>query len=147
MAFGGSCFKKDILNLVYLCKYYKLDDVAEYWLQVVKINEYQKHRFTEKIISNLNNDIKNQNIAILGWSFKPNTNDSRESPSIYVTYKLLQKGAMIKVCDPLVRLNQIKNDLRNFMLSKSLSLKKTEILLNNISFSELKEMSFNSFLQ
>ena len=145
VAFGGSCFKKDILNLVYLCKYYKLDDVAEYWLQVVKINEYQKHRFTEKIISNLNNDIKNQNIAILGWSFKPNTNDSRESPSIYVTYKLLEKGAMIKVFDPLIRLNQIKNDLRNFMLSKSLSSKKTEILLNNISFSELKEMSFNSF--
>ena len=88
VGFGGSCFQKDILNLVYLCKYYGLDEVAEYWHQVVKINDYQKERFAQKIINHFGGDLTGKTIALLGWAFKANTNDSRESASIYVTEKL-----------------------------------------------------------
>ena len=95
VGFGGSCFQKDILNLVYLCKYYGLDEAAEYWLQIVKINDYQKDRFTQKIIDYLNKDLTGKQIAILGWAFKANTNDSRESASIYVTKKLLEENIRI----------------------------------------------------
>ena len=90
VGFGGSCFQKDILNLVYLCKFYGLNEVAEYWHQVVKINDYQKDRFTQKIIDHFEGDITGKRIAILGWAFKPNTNDSRESPAIHVASKLIQ---------------------------------------------------------
>jgi UDPglucose 6-dehydrogenase len=84
VGFGGSCFQKDILNLVYLCRYYGLDEVAEYWHQVVKINEYQKHRFSSRVIEYFEHNKLDKKISILGWSFKSNSNDSRESPSIYV---------------------------------------------------------------
>ncbi len=113
VGFGGSCFQKDILNLVYLCKYYGLDQVAEYWHQVVKINDYQKNRFAQKIINTYNGDLKGKKIVILGWAFKPNTNDSRESPSIYVTEKLFNAGAMIEIFDPLVTKEDIYKDIKN----------------------------------
>ena len=93
VGFGGSCFQKDILNLVYLCKYYNLEEVAEYWHQVVKINDYQKDRFAKKIIDHFEGDLKGKTIAILGWAFKPNSNDSRESASIFIAEKLLKSGA------------------------------------------------------
>ena len=118
VGFGGSCFQKDILNLVYLCKYYGLDQVAEYWHQVVKINDYQKERFAQKIIDHLGGDLTGKTIAILGWAFKANTNDSRESPSIFITDKLLEKGAKIHVYDPYVKKETIKTDLVNFNNSK-----------------------------
>ena len=70
VGFGGSCFKKDILNLVYLCKYYGLDEVAEYWHQVIKINDYQKNRFADKIITEFGGNLKGKAIALLGWAFK-----------------------------------------------------------------------------
>jgi len=113
VGFGGSCFQKDILNIVYLCKYYGLDEVAEYWHQVVKINDYQKDRFAQKIIDHFGGDITGKRIAILGWAFKANTNDSRESPSIFVTDKLLEKGAKIRVYDPFVTKEVIQKDLIN----------------------------------
>ena len=118
--FGGSCFQKDILNLVYLCKYYGLDEVAEYWHQVVKINDYQKNRFAKKIIKELGDSLNNKRIAILGWAFKANTNDSRESAAIYVTKKLLDAGAYIQVYDPMVIESRIYSDLR-LLFDKSIN--------------------------
>ena len=114
VGFGGSCFQKDILNIVYLCKYYGLKEVAEYWHQVIKINDYQKNRFAQKIIDDLGGDLRGKKIAILGWAFKANTNDSRESPAIYVTKKLVDSGANVKIFDPLVSLSIIMRDIEDF---------------------------------
>ena len=112
VGFGGSCFQKDILNLVYLCKYYELYEVAEYWHQVIKINDYQKNRFAEKIINHFGGDLTGIRIGILGWAFKANTNDSRESPAIYVTEKLYKSGAIIEIYDPMVTKASINNDIQ-----------------------------------
>ena len=119
VGFGGSCFQKDILNLVYLCKFYGLDEVAEYWHQVVKINDYQKDRFAKKIIDHFNGDLKGKTITVLGWAFKANTNDSRESASIYVTKKLFEAGANIKIFDPMISEDAIKNDIKNYWGNKN----------------------------
>ena len=107
VGFGGSCFQKDILNLVYLCRYYGLEEVAEYWHQVVKINDYQKDRFAHKIIDHFKNDLNKIKILILGWAFKANTNDIRESPAIFVTKCLLERGAIIEIYDPKVESKEI----------------------------------------
>ena len=111
VGFGGSCFQKDILNLVYLCKYYGLEEVAEYWHQVVKINNYQKDRFAQKIIDYFGGDLTGKKIAVLGWAFKANTNDSRESPAIYVTEKLFKAGANLEIYDPMVSKESIFRDI------------------------------------
>ena len=111
VGFGGSCFQKDILNLVYLCKFYGLHEVAEYWHQVVKINYYQKERFSQKIIDHFGGDLTGKTIAILGWAFKANTNDSRESPAIYVAEKLFNAGATLEIYDPMVSEESIFRDL------------------------------------
>ena len=125
VGFGGSCFQKDILNLVYLCKYYGLEEVAEYWHQVVKINDYQKDRFAQKIIDHFGGDLTGKRIAILGWAFKANTNDSRESPAIYVAKKLIDINACLTIYDPQVQTKQIYLDLKNhwFQSTKSEDLK------------------------
>lgn len=112
VGFGGSCFQKDILNLVYLCQHYGLHEVAEYWHQVVKINDYQKERFAQKIIDAYDGDLKGKTIGILGWAFKANTNDSRESAAIYVANHLLNAGAKLQVYDPMVMEAQMMADLR-----------------------------------
>ena len=111
VGFGGSCFQKDILNLVYLCKYYGLDEVAEYWHQVVSINDYQKDRFAQKIIDHFGGDLIGKTIAILGWAFKANTNDSRESPAIYVAEKLYEVGANLEIYDLMVSKESIFRDI------------------------------------
>jgi UDPglucose 6-dehydrogenase len=111
VGFGGSCFQKDILNLVYLCKYYGLEEVADYWHQVIKINDYQKDRFAQKIIDHFGGDLTGKTIAILGWAFKANTNDSRESPAIYVTEKLFKAGAILEIYDPMVSKESIFRDI------------------------------------
>ena len=111
VGFGGSCFQKDILNLVYLCKYYGLEQVADYWHQVIKINDYQKDRFAQKIIDHFGGDLTGQKIAVLGWAFKANTNDSRESPAIYVTEKLFKAGAILEIYDPMVSKESIFSDI------------------------------------
>ena len=113
VGFGGSCFQKDILNLVYLCKYYGLYEVAEYWHQVIKINNYQKSRFAQKIIDGLDGNVEEKKIALLGWAFKKKTNDSRESPAIFVTKELFEKGAIINIYDPMVSKNSILADIEN----------------------------------
>ena len=114
VGFGGSCFQKDILNLVYLCKFYGLDEVAEYWHQVVIINDYQKDRFAQKIIDHFGGDLKNKKILILGWAFKANTNDIRESPAIYVSKRLYENGANLEIYDPIVEQNKIYKVLKSW---------------------------------
>jgi UDPglucose 6-dehydrogenase len=110
VGFGGSCFKKDILNLVYISRYYGLDKVADYWEKVIEINQFQTKRFANRIIDELTHDNKKR-VSVLGWSFKKNTNDSRESASIYLTYELLLKGFEVNVYDPMCSEEKIYADL------------------------------------
>ena len=133
VGFGGSCFQKDILNLVYLCRHYGLDEVAEYWHQVVKINNYQKQRFAKKIINHFGGDLNRKTVGILGWAFKADTNDTRESAAIYVADYLLNHSANLKIYDPLVKENKIVNDLINLWNSKKLDDGVQKKLLNKIS--------------
>jgi len=133
VGFGGSCFNKDILNLVYLCRYYGLDEVAEFWHQVIKINSYQRDRFSDKIIEELDNDINSKRIAILGWAFKKDTNDSRESASIYVAANLLLRGAYISIYDPMVLESRIIADLETNLLERKQSKVKINQLLSNVN--------------
>jgi UDPglucose 6-dehydrogenase len=100
VGFGGSCFKKDILNLVYICESYGLDEVARYWESVVAMNEYQEQRFVRTMIREMFNTIVGKRIALFGFAFKANTSDTRESPAIYVTRKLLEERANVVITDP-----------------------------------------------
>ena len=109
--FGGSCFKKDILNLVYLCNFYGLREVAEYWSKVLEINSWQKNRITKIIFQKLFGTITAKNIPIFGFSFKSNTNDTRESPAIEICKSLLDEGAILQIYDPKVSFDSIKKDL------------------------------------
>lgn len=111
--FGGSCFQKDILNLVYLSKFYGLHEVAEYWHQIIKINDYQRLRIVEKIVLFINKNKFNKEVSILGWSFKKDTNDSRESSSIYVAYELLKLDFKISIYDPKVNPERIIEDIKS----------------------------------
>ena len=112
IGFGGSCFKKDILNLVYIARKYKLEEVAEYWENVVKINDYQTSRLGEKIVGLFKKGNNKTTITILGWSFKKDTNDSRESAAIYLTNQLLQHNFNINVYDPMVTKLRILEDIK-----------------------------------
>ena len=111
VGFGGSCFQKDILNLVYIAKSYGLNEVADYWEQVIIMNDHQKRRFSKNIISTLYNTVSGKKIAFLGWAFKKDTNDTRESAAIYVADDLLSEQASIHVFDPKVDAIQIQSDL------------------------------------
>lgn len=118
VGFGGSCFQKDILNLVYISKTYGLHEVADYWEQVIIMNDHQKRRFAKKIVQELFNTVSGKKIAILGWAFKKDTNDTRESAAIYVTDYLLNEEAQITVYDPKVTKDQILADL-NYLGTRS----------------------------
>ena len=109
--FGGSCFKKDILNLIYLCNFYGLEEVGSYWKKVLELNDWQKNRISKIIISKLFGNLFNKRLAILGFAFKANTNDTRESPAISICKDLLLEGAFLSIYDPQVEINQIQNDL------------------------------------
>lgn len=111
VGFGGSCFQKDILNLVYIAKSYGLNEVADYWEQVIIMNDHQKRRFATNIIKTLYNTVSGKNITFLGWAFKKDTNDTRESAAIYVADDLLNEQAIIKVYDPKVGEEQVQFDL------------------------------------
>ena len=100
IGFGGSCFKKDILNLVYLCGYYGLPEVAEYWEQVIKMNEFQSRRFVANMLAAMFNTVADKKIAILGFAFKADTGDTRESPAISVCTQLLEERARLRIHDP-----------------------------------------------
>lgn len=111
VGFGGSCFQKDILNLVYIAKSFGLNEVADYWEQVILMNDHQKRRFAAKIVKTLFNTVSGKKIALLGWAFKKDTNDTRESAAIYVADYLLNEQAEIVVYDPKVTQEQILADL------------------------------------
>lgn len=111
VGFGGSCFKKDILNLVYIAENYGLHEVAQYWESVIKINEYQEHRFVRQMIKVMFNTVAGKKIALFGFAFKKDTGDTRESPAIYVAKKLIEEKAEIVVTDPKALANA-KNDLK-----------------------------------
>lgn len=118
VGFGGSCFQKDILNLVYIAKSYGLTEVADYWEQVVIMNDHQKRRFARNMIRTMYNTVSGKKIAFLGWAFKKDTNDTRESAAIYVADYLLEERAQIAVYDPKVKSHQIQFDL-NYLHTRS----------------------------
>ena len=130
VGFGGSCFKKDILNLVYISKSLGLDEVASYWHQVIIMNSHQRNRFAKKIIDSMNKTISGKKITFLGWSFKKNTNDTRESASIFVADKLIDEKAIINVYDPKVEKNKVYLDVNNL---ESRDPKVNESLINVFS--------------
>ena len=109
--FGGSCFKKDILNLVYLCQYYDLNEVASFWESVVKLNDWHQNRISNLIVKKLFGTVSGKKLFILGFSFKENTNDTRESASIKICKDLLNEGAILFINDPKVNPEQIETDL------------------------------------
>jgi UDPglucose 6-dehydrogenase len=113
VGFGGSCFQKDILNLVYLCRHYGLDEVANYWQQVVDINSWQKRRFVERMIRTMFNTIARKRIAILGFAFKKDTNDARESAAIDVCRDLIAEQAQLAIYDPKVSPDTIWAELQH----------------------------------
>jgi UDPglucose 6-dehydrogenase len=112
VGFGGSCFKKDILNLVYLCRHYGLAEVADYWEGVVKINEYQKDRFVLNMLSAMFNTLAGKKICLFGFAFKANTGDTRESPAIYISKRLVEEKAALVITDPKALVNA-KADLKD----------------------------------
>ena len=111
VGFGGSCFQKDILNLVYISKSFGLNEVADYWQQVITMNDHQKRRFAANMVKTLFNTVAGKKIALLGWAFKKDTNDTRESAAIYVADYLLNEQAEVVVYDPKVKEEQIYADL------------------------------------
>ena len=119
--FGGSCFQKDILNLVYLCHYFGLPEVAKYWEQLIEINNWQKKRISKLIVQKLFGTVTGKRIAILGFAFKANTNDTRESPSIGIVLDLLEEGAQLSIHDPKVESEQIARELNQAPIQLSSS--------------------------
>eukprot|EP00003_Mantamonas_plastica_P005328 TRINITY_DN1427_c0_g1_i1.p2 TRINITY_DN1427_c0_g1~~TRINITY_DN1427_c0_g1_i1.p2 ORF type:complete len:319 (-),score=137.80 TRINITY_DN1427_c0_g1_i1:104-1060(-) len=115
VGFGGSCFQKDIKNLVYLCETFGLDEVAAYWDQVVAMNDYQKKRFTRKIVRSMFNSVRDKSIAVLGFAFKKDTGDTRESAAIYVCADLIEERAKLNVYDPKVSTEQMFKDLNGVL--------------------------------
>ena len=111
--FGGSCFKKDILNLVYLCEHFGLEEVANFWNSVVTLNNWHQKRISQLITKKLFGSLSNKIIIVLGFSFKANTNDTRESAAIQICKDLLDEGAILKIHDPQVNINQIEKDLNS----------------------------------
>ena len=109
--FGGSCFKKDISNLIYICKHYGLNEVASYWEQVILINDWQKKRITKIVVEKLFGNLSEKKITILGFAFKSNTNDTRESPSISICQDLIEEGCSLMIFDPKVSKVQIEKEL------------------------------------
>ena len=160
--FGGSCFQKDILNLVYLCEYYNLNQIARYWEQVVIINNWQKDRISKLIVNSLFGTVSNKKLAILGFAFKANTNDTRNSPSIKICKDLLDEGAILSIYDPKVGEKQIKNDLTTsdaevdcdpskvrYVYSKSLdnAIDGSHAILILTEWKEFKEIKWDHFFR
>ncbi|CAL67003.1 nucleotide sugar dehydrogenase [Christiangramia forsetii] len=138
VGFGGSCFQKDILNLVYISKSFGLHQVADYWEQVIIMNDYQKKRFAYKIVQTLFNTVSGKKIAILGWAFKKDTNDTRESAAIYVADYLLNEQAEIVIYDPKVKKEQIYADL-DYLNTRSSEENRTKVKVVNTPYEATKE--------
>ena len=127
VGYGGSCFQKDILNLTYLCEHYDLPEVAAYWESVVKINDWQKSRFSGRIVSDLFNTVSGKHIGILGFAFKKDTNDTRETAAIAICRDLLAEGARVHVYDPQVSEEQIRADVLGTGTNPNLIVVKTAL--------------------
>ncbi len=138
VGFGGSCFQKDIMNLVYIAQSYGLQEVADYWEQVIIMNDHQKRRFGRNIVKTLYNTVADKKIAFLGWAFKKDTNDTRESPAIYVAANLLCEQANIAVFDPKVTELQMKSDL-DLVLASSDDTCSREIKMYDESYEACKD--------
>lgn len=113
--FGGSCFQKDILNLVYLCDYFGLSEISEYFHQIVKMNDYTRNRFVKKVVSTLHNTLNGKKITMYGFAFKQDTGDTRESSSIYISKSFLEERAIIHIYDPKVIPENIIDDITSIM--------------------------------
>lgn len=137
VGFGGSCFQKDILNLVYIAKSFGLNEVADYWEQVIIMNDHQKRRFSKNIVSTLYNTISGKKIAFFGWAFKKDTNDTRESAAIYVADDLINEQASISVFDPKVSHEQILFDL-NYLESRTQAQNAKYIISNDNAYEACK---------
>jgi UDPglucose 6-dehydrogenase len=111
VGFGGSCFQKDLLNLVYLCEHYGLSEAAAYWNGVLQVNDWQKRRFVQRMISAMFNTLSDKRIAVLGFAFKKDTNDTRESPAAYVCRALIEEQAHLAIYDPKVSSAAVFADL------------------------------------
>lgn len=138
VGFGGSCFQKDILNLVYIARSYNLHEVANYWEQVIIMNDYQKHRFADNIIQTLFNTVNGKKIALLGWAFKKDTNDTRESAAIYVADHLLNEQANLSIYDPKVPAEKIFIDL-DYLNSRSPDDNKSLVSVDNDPYEAMKD--------
>ena len=138
VGFGGSCFQKDILNLVYISKSFGLNEVANYWEQVILMNDHQKRRFAAKIVQTLFNTVSGKKIALLGWAFKKDTNDTRESAAIYVADYLLNEQAEIVVYDPKVKSEQIYADL-DYLNTRSSEENRTRVKVVNTPYEATKD--------
>jgi UDPglucose 6-dehydrogenase len=138
VGFGGSCFQKDILNLVYIAKSFGLEEVANYWEQVIIMNDHQKKRFATNIVKTLFNTVSGKKIGILGWAFKKDTNDTRESAAIYVTDYLLNEQAEIMVYDPKVSAEQVYADL-DYLNTRSSEENRTRVKVVNTPYEASKE--------
>lgn len=132
VGFGGSCFQKDILNLVYLCEHFGLREVAQYWEQVVIMNDHQKRRFSERIVKTMFNTVSDKQIAVWGFAFKKDTNDTRESAAIHVCRDLLEERARLVIYDPRVSEDEIRHELRSaFTDSMGVLSERHERLINS----------------
>ncbi|MBG7611716.1 nucleotide sugar dehydrogenase [Polaribacter sp. BAL334] len=138
VGFGGSCFQKDILNLVYIAKSYGLDKVADYWEQVIIMNDHQKQRFSDNIVKTLFNTVSGKKIVFFGWAFKKDTNDTRESAAIYVADHLLDEHANIVVFDPKVSEENMHNDLA-YLNSRDADANKTLLKKSNDPYQAVKD--------
>ncbi len=135
VGFGGSCFQKDILNLVYLCEHFGLREVAQYWEQVVIMNDYQKRRFAERICRTMFNTVSNKKIAVWGFAFKKDTNDTRESAAIHVCRDLLRERAKLTIYDPKVTESTIRSELMVSMsdFSGTVADADAKLVMNNVT--------------
>ncbi|MFM7269183.1 MAG: nucleotide sugar dehydrogenase [Cyanobium sp.] len=115
--FGGSCFQKDILNLVYLCRHYGLEEAAAYWDSVVGLNTWQQQRIARLVVNSLFGTVSGKRLAVLGFAFKADTNDTREAPAIRICRDLIEEGAQLAIVDPKVNPSQIARDLERSPVS------------------------------
>ena len=134
--FGGSCFQKDILNLVYLCRHFGLQEVADYWESVVALNTWQQHRISRLVVQKLFGTVTGKRLAILGFAFKADTNDTREAPAIRICRDLLEEGAQLVIHDPKVAAHQIARDLQQEPASQPNALSRTGSWAQSFSVEE-----------
>lgn len=155
VGFGGSCFQKDVLNLVYLCGHFGLPEVAAYWDQVIRMNDWQKRRFSERIVRAFFNTVTGKRIAVLGFAFKKDTNDTRESPAIQVCRDLLEERSSLAIYDPKVSPAQIRADLSitedepavSFADSAFAAASGAQALLILTEWDEFRDLDFGAIFQ